>query len=146
MKYILGIPHIHLQNVGEYPAVRVEDLREGDVLVYNFGSTAVVRGVESPKPGGSMRIVTTVADGRVWTRRYRYDTYVACERARVPTRAVGNVTLVLSEPRAVGVWERARDRLLAVVSANETTLVHGSPGSLLGSTETAAREMLARGY
>ena len=59
----------NIQFVGEVPAKPVEQLREGDVTVWNGGHERVVAGVEASPSGKTFRI--RYADGTPDRRRMR---------------------------------------------------------------------------
>jgi len=71
-----GIPpeRIHLQAVGNVPAVKASELQVGDVLRWNFGYTSTIERI-TPNQTGSMITVEFV--GSKYPRRYRLDTLVA---------------------------------------------------------------------
>jgi hypothetical protein len=76
---------IHLQGMGRCPAIPAGDLKVGDIIVYNYGGTTIVR---------SKRKVTTktvevvvesqerIDKGKHYTRQYRVDRLVAVDRRK----------------------------------------------------------------
>lgn len=62
-----GKPHVWLQNIGFHPAKPLGDVKAGDVLVYNYGSTAVV--VSTRRVGQKSVAMTVETEGGK-----RYDT------------------------------------------------------------------------
>ena len=65
----------HIQFVGEVLAKPVEQLREGDVTVWNGGAEREVAGVEASASGKTFRI--RYADGSLDPRRMRAGRLVA---------------------------------------------------------------------
>ena len=65
---------VHLIAIGKVPAIPAGDVKAGDTLAYNYGSTAVVLRVE-PKGKGSVVLVT--GEGRYESQTCRLTTLVA---------------------------------------------------------------------
>jgi hypothetical protein len=79
---------VHLQGIGRHPAVPAEDLVEGDVMVWNYGSTSTVVSI-TPKGTKSLAVVESYVskypiDGEVKTdtRTFRRDRLVAVRRTK----------------------------------------------------------------
>ena len=67
---------IHLQGIGTRPAVRADELKPGDTIIYNYGATARVKAVE-PVGKASTRVITISSDGREFSRIRRSATLCA---------------------------------------------------------------------
>lgn len=66
-----------LQSVGEIDARKVSNLRVGDIIMYNYGSTAKVTKIEPSKSGKQFTIHTTASDsGYKGERKYSGNTLV----------------------------------------------------------------------
>lgn len=79
---------IHLQGIGRYPAIPAKDLKVGDIIVYNYGSTSVVR--SRRKISDKTIEVVVESQGRMdkgkrYTVSYRVDRLVAVQRGRRKT-------------------------------------------------------------
>ena len=70
---------IHLQFVGEHPAIPARDVKIGDVLVFNWGYTEKVRSITPNKSGKSLifEYEGTDSNGKHWTQTKRVGTLVA---------------------------------------------------------------------
>jgi len=80
---------IHLQGIGRYPAIPAGDLKVGDVIVYNYGGTSIVRVKKQVSPKTISVAVESQGrsdKGQVYIRQYRVDRLVAVERAALQRR------------------------------------------------------------
>ena len=77
---------IHLQSVGEVDARKVSNLKVGDIIMYNFGSTARVTNIETSKSGKSFTVTTKSSEsGYVGNRTYRADRLVGIAEVEAKT-------------------------------------------------------------
>jgi hypothetical protein len=64
---------IHLQNIGKTAAKPAAELKAGDVIVWNFGSTSVVEAVAT----GAKTVTVSLAGG--YARRFNASRLVAVQ-------------------------------------------------------------------
>ena len=70
--------YIQLQNVGKVPAISVSELKLGTRLMWNYGYTDVVIGMEPTKSGKSIKLLLrSDSDGITRKRMMRADSLVA---------------------------------------------------------------------
>ena len=67
---------IHLQGIGNAPAIQASELREGDRIMWNHGYTYTVVSIVDVS-AKFIAITERAADGREYTRRLRKDRLVA---------------------------------------------------------------------
>ena len=74
---------IHLQYMGEHPAIHARDVCPGDVMVFNGGFTHKVRSITPNKTGKTLTFeyVETDRDGKHYIQKRRADTLVAINRS-----------------------------------------------------------------
>lgn len=48
----------HIQSIGEANAYKVENVKKGDILLYNYGYTSKVKSIEQTKSGKSYKVTT----------------------------------------------------------------------------------------
>ena len=78
-------PTIHLQYVGAYPAKPVQDLKIGETVVWNFGSTSKVTGfIRETK---AQLIVEFTDEHGTHERRMKKTRLVACREVLEALRA-----------------------------------------------------------
>lgn len=80
---------IHLQGIGRYPAIPAGDMKVGDIIVYNYGSTSVVRAKKQVSPKTISVAVESQGStdkGQMYIRQYRVDRLVAVQRAALERR------------------------------------------------------------
>jgi hypothetical protein len=58
---------IHLQGIGLFAAKPAGELKVGDTMVWNYGSTSVVHAIRAQ--GKSVYITQQTKDGKVWPER-----------------------------------------------------------------------------
>ena len=76
-----GRPCIHLQGIGLFAAKPASEVKPGDVLVWNYGSTSTVLTVRTA--GKSVYIAQKTDDGKEWPeRRFLGSRLIACREAR----------------------------------------------------------------
>jgi hypothetical protein len=68
-------PTVHLQSIGKTPAKKGGEIKAGDTLVYNFGSTAKVTGVRDHS--AKFVMVTMESGGKSYTQKMGRDRLVA---------------------------------------------------------------------
>lgn len=69
--------YVHLQGIGKVPAKRVADLKLGDVLMWNYGSTSKVVGLVPSKSGKTVTVATQNEHGDLFSRTRDADTLLA---------------------------------------------------------------------
>jgi len=68
---------IQLERVGEVDARKVANLKKGDIIMYNFGSTSRVVNIESSKSGKTYNVTTKSSiSGNEYTRKYSANSLV----------------------------------------------------------------------
>ena len=70
---------IHLQGIGLHDAVPVNEIKPGDVIIWNFGFSSRVIRTQMSKTGKSVTIETE-AETRHYTRRYNANTLLAIHK------------------------------------------------------------------
>lgn len=70
----------HLQNIGAHPALPTEELRVGDIMVWNWGYTSEVISIKQVSKC-FFEIEEKATDGKVYTRRAKVGRLIACKRA-----------------------------------------------------------------
>jgi len=76
---------IHLQGIGRHHAIPAGDLKVGDIIVYNYGSTSIVREKKKISPKTIEVVVESQErsdNGKRYTRQYRVDRLVAVGRKK----------------------------------------------------------------
>lgn len=68
---------VHLQGIGNHPAIYAKDCKTGMVRVYNYGATAEILSVEPMKGGKSVKITTKEASGKIYETVKRSATLIA---------------------------------------------------------------------
>lgn len=71
--------YIQLQGIGKRAATEAKNIKVGDTLIWNFGSTSQVIGVEFSKTGKTLTI-TTIAGGKQYERRLGAERLVAIQQ------------------------------------------------------------------
>ncbi len=69
---------IHLQGLGQTPAIPVKDVQPGMVLIWNYGITSIVKSVTR---GPKMVEIETECEGKSYFRRKRAASLVAVKGA-----------------------------------------------------------------
>jgi len=72
---------VNLIGVGAHPAIAASDLKIGDTIVYNYGSTGKVTAIE-PTGRVSLNVTVLARDGKEYTQRKRRDTLVPVDRPK----------------------------------------------------------------
>ena len=67
---------VHLIGMGSVPAKPAQDLKVGDLVVYNYGETAKIFTLEILKSGW-VRYQVRSKSGQTYSRKKRFDTLVA---------------------------------------------------------------------
>lgn len=73
---------IHLQGIGRFTAKPAEELKAGDVMVWNFGYTSTVLAAEQRTPKTITVLEKDNGSGKEGTRRFRVGRLVAVEMPR----------------------------------------------------------------
>lgn len=68
---------VHLQGIGEHPAIPAKEIKVGTVLVWNYGYTSEVMDFQFSKSGKTLNLKLETPDGRIWDRKLRADRLVA---------------------------------------------------------------------
>lgn len=68
---------IHLQGIGERPAIYVADCKPGMKRLYNYGYVYEIVSVEPMKSGKSVKIILLGDDGKLYRKTMRSNTLVA---------------------------------------------------------------------
>jgi len=69
---------IHLQAIGEYPAIRARNLRVGDVTVWNYGSKETISSF-GKETDNFITVNIVDRNGKTWERRLKKDRLVGVE-------------------------------------------------------------------
>lgn len=68
---------IQLQSVGQVDARKTSNLKVGDIIMYNFGSTAKITKIEPSKSGKTFNVTTKSSEsGYIGERKYGADRLV----------------------------------------------------------------------
>lgn len=70
--------YIHLQGIGKRKAIQAKHLKEGMILICNFGYTEEVKSVEISKSGKSVKTVI-LSGGKLYNKQFRVNTLLAVE-------------------------------------------------------------------
>ncbi len=81
-----SFPNTHLQSIGAYAAMKAEELRVGDTMVWNWGGTSEVVKIE--RASKCFLRIHEKSDGKVYQRRVKLGRLVACERALASYRTI----------------------------------------------------------
>lgn len=65
----------NLQGLGSHPAIKAEDLKPGDTIVYNYGYTSTFKRVI--KRSEKSFLIEVESNGNLYKRRYYYGRLVA---------------------------------------------------------------------
>lgn len=69
---------VHLQGIGEYPAKKARELKTGDIMVWNYGSTSTMAGII--KETATQLVIKTIgSNGKENQRRIGKETLVAVQ-------------------------------------------------------------------
>lgn len=72
---------VQLQGIGKRPATESKNIKIGDTLIWNYGATSKVIGVEFSKSGKTLTITTiSGSDGKQYTRRLGAERLVAIQQ------------------------------------------------------------------
>lgn len=72
---------IQLQGIGKRTATEAKNIKVGDVLIWNFGATSQVIGIEFSKTGKTLTIQTiSGSDGKQYERRLGAERLVAIQQ------------------------------------------------------------------
>lgn len=74
---------IHLQSIGKVPAIPVSELKAGDTVMWNFGSTSEVLAITPVSPKFVELTTRSGYNGEVYTRRKSIKTLIC----RLPEKA-----------------------------------------------------------
>ena len=95
---------VHLQGIGERPAIKVADLKPGMVIIYNYGYRSEVVEVTTSKSGKSASVTTrSFETGKIFTRTRRIDTLVAVELPEVEDEEAKTEEVTSVDPESVAV-------------------------------------------
>ena len=72
---------VRLQGVGVVPATKASALKKGDKVMYNYGSTATVVGIEK-KGSNSVILKTKGSNGKIYERTRRANTLIVSNAVR----------------------------------------------------------------
>lgn len=73
--------HIHLQGIGQHPAIPARDLKPGMVTVWNYGGRYEVVSIEMQPSGKTLTsVLKDCKTGTLWPRKFRPERLVAVVR------------------------------------------------------------------
>ena len=70
---------LHLQGIGEQNATEAQNVKVGDVLIWNYGMTETVTSIKQTKSGKMLYFGITCPSGYTGTRRINRDRLVAVQ-------------------------------------------------------------------
>lgn len=77
---------VQLQGYGRADAYNAENIKKGDILLWNYGYTSKVKNVESTPSGKSVKITTTDSrSGNEYTNTYRKNRLLAVTKTEAKT-------------------------------------------------------------
>lgn len=69
---------LHLQGIGEQNATEAQNVKVGDVLVWNYGYTSTVKSISTNKSGKTL-LFTTESNGKIYQRRVNINRLLAVQ-------------------------------------------------------------------
>lgn len=70
---------LHLQGIGEQNATQAQNIKVGDVLIWNYGFTETVTSIEQSKSGKMLYFSISCPSGYIGTRRITKNRLVAVQ-------------------------------------------------------------------
>lgn len=90
---------IHLQGIGNHQAIKAEDLRVGDITVWNYGSTEEIVNISKSKSGKSVKATIKAESGNLYSRIMRSERLVGIEKRTMKPKTTAAKSVSKQTPK-----------------------------------------------